>query len=99
MPSTLTPLEFDAEAYLDANPDVKASGGDALQHFVYYGRVEGRPLRTEQSALRQARLAQLPEGFDAQLYLEANPDVAAASVDAIDHYFEHGKAENRRLRP
>jgi chondroitin 4-sulfotransferase 11 len=37
--------------------------------------------------------------FDPQLYLLANPDVAAAGVDPEQHYLEHGKREKRRLRP
>jgi S-adenosylmethionine synthetase len=35
---------FDAAAYLQANPDVRASGIDPRQHFVQYGYSEGRPL-------------------------------------------------------
>ncbi|QQC64177.1 phytanoyl-CoA dioxygenase family protein [Paraburkholderia ginsengisoli] len=99
MPSTLTPLEFDANAYLEANPDVRASGGNALQHYVYYGRFEGRPMRLPQphEAVVPPELVAL--GFDTVLYLEANPDVAAAGVDPVAHYLEYGRAENRRIRP
>jgi hypothetical protein len=99
MPSSLTPLDFDAEAYLDANPDVAASGGDALQHYVYYGRFEGRPMKPGQPrpAVIPPELVAL--GFDPALYLEANPDVAMAGVDPVLHYVEFGKAENRRIRP
>ena len=39
------------------------------------------------------------EEFDAAAYLAANPDVAAAGVDAYRHYVSHGVAEGRRLRP
>lgn len=39
------------------------------------------------------------ETFDKQLYLQANPDVAAAGVDAVEHYWLHGRKENRKLRP
>ena len=70
-----------------------------MQHYIYYGRFEGRPLSSAESIQRKARLAQLPDGFDAKLYLEANPDVAAAGVDAVDHYVEFGRAEGRPLRP
>jgi hypothetical protein len=100
MPSSLTPIiNFDGDAYLDANPDVAANGGDALQHYIYYGRFEGRPLSSAESSQRKARLAQLPGGFDPKLYLEANPDVAAAGVDAVDHFVEFGRAEGRPLQP
>ncbi|MES1202004.1 MAG: phytanoyl-CoA dioxygenase family protein [Pseudomonadota bacterium] len=37
--------------------------------------------------------------FDPKLYLLANPDVAAAGVDPLEHYRKHGMAEGRRLRP
>jgi len=39
------------------------------------------------------------EAFDPQLYLLANPDVAAAGVDPTQHYLQHGLGEKRRLRP
>lgn len=46
----------------------------------------------------QARWQQ-DEVFDPQLYLLANPDVAAAGVDPAQHYLLHGRREKRRLRP
>jgi ectoine hydroxylase-related dioxygenase (phytanoyl-CoA dioxygenase family) len=39
-----------------------------------------------------------PYHFDANAYLEANPDVAKAGADALEHYIRHGHAERRRLR-
>jgi GT2 family glycosyltransferase len=39
------PLDFDAEFYLVLNPDVKASGVDAGEHYRNYGRNEGRRYR------------------------------------------------------
>jgi hypothetical protein len=36
---------FDAELYYAANPDVKNAGMPALQHWLDYGRQEGRALR------------------------------------------------------
>jgi hypothetical protein len=44
-------------------------------------------------------VAQLPADFDADLYLQANPDVARAGVDAAGHYRCYGAREGRRLRP
>jgi len=41
----------------------------------------------------------VPKWFDPQLYLRANPDVAAAGFDALDHYKKYGRAEGRPLRP
>jgi hypothetical protein len=39
------PKDFDAKAYLKANPDVKAAKADPVQHWLTYGYKEGRPLR------------------------------------------------------
>ncbi len=50
-------------------------------------------------AVRRPPAAELPPDFDAALYLLANPDVAAAGVDAGEHYLVHGSRENRALRP
>ncbi len=50
----------------------------------------------------QAVKSQQPDGpyhFDSVAYLLANPDVAAAGVDPLQHYLEHGHRERRRLKP
>ena len=39
------------------------------------------------------------DAFDPAFYLLANPDVAAAGIDATTHYLVHGRKEKRRLRP
>ncbi len=38
-------------------------------------------------------------GFDEDLYLEANPDLARSNVDPLRHYLWVGWRENRKLRP
>ena len=38
----------------------------------------------------------LPEGFNTAIYLELNPDVAAAGVDPIQHWFDYGAKEGRQ---
>jgi hypothetical protein len=38
-----------------------------------------------------------PYVFDGNAYLAANPDVAAAGIDPLEHYLRHGHAERRRL--
>jgi hypothetical protein len=40
-----------------------------------------------------------PYQFDAAQYLAANPDVAQAGIDPLEHYLRHGHQERRRLRP
>jgi SAM-dependent methyltransferase len=39
------PADFSVESYLDANPDVRAAGIDAAEHYVRFGWKEGRSLR------------------------------------------------------
>lgn len=39
------PMGFDGEAYLAANPDVRAAGMDAVEHWRSFGYAEGRKLR------------------------------------------------------
>jgi O-methyltransferase len=44
------PCDFDAEFYLESNPDVAAAGHDAIQHYLRYGRNEGRPYTRNKNA-------------------------------------------------
>lgn len=39
------PTNFDAEAYLDAHPDVRQAGMNPFFHYREYGRLEGRAIR------------------------------------------------------
>ena len=41
--------QFDGELYLQRHPDVRAAGVNPLEHYVRYGRSEGRPMPTPQS--------------------------------------------------
>jgi SAM-dependent methyltransferase len=60
----------------------------------YSSRVVGEP-----SPLDTAVAVVVPLDFDKDAYLAANPDVAAAGLDAAEHYLRHGQHENRPLRP
>ena len=42
--------------------------------------------------------ATLPQDFDSATYLEINPDVREAGVDAIEHYLRHGLLEGREYK-
>jgi len=44
-PQPTLPPGFDAHAYLQANPDVAASGADPVRHWIQFGQYEGRRLR------------------------------------------------------
>lgn len=95
---------FNPETYLSLHADVKAvtqgmtpedARSFAYWHFVHHGAQEGRAHAPDV----------LPPGFNAQRYLQLNPDLDAhtktmpaeeASSFATWHYTRHGKAENRR---
>jgi GT2 family glycosyltransferase/ubiquinone/menaquinone biosynthesis C-methylase UbiE len=76
---------FAAQAYLDQNFDVEASGMSPLLHYVRHGWREGRN----------------PHPFFANdWYLEQNPDVLAAGrQNPLDHYLQCGWREGRWPNP
>ncbi|MEJ0016324.1 MAG: glycosyltransferase [Acetobacteraceae bacterium] len=75
---------FDAEWYQSRYPDVAASGGEPLHHFVHYGAAEGRdPNRF----------------FDSAWYLAHYPDVANSGQHPLLHYLQMGAAELRNPHP
>jgi hypothetical protein len=78
---------FDSAAYLAANPDVAASGMDALQHYSQYGKAEGRnaPM-TAGTAAANAYTA--PNGLNPYTYEGAtyNPTSYAAQQAAATGY-------------
>ncbi len=77
-----TSVFFDAEFYLEDNPDVKAAGVDPALHYLVHGGSEGR----NPCAF-----------FSTKQYLLQNPDVAAARTNALLHYELYGRREGRGL--
>lgn len=71
---------------------------------IYLGNA---PLPAMRVIEQSARLAprgrtprdRLPAGFDAHWYLGKHPDVAAAGLDAGEHFLKHGQFEGRAWRP
>lgn len=56
-------------------------------------------MKVDEEQLRAfSALAPEETGFDATTYLRLNPDVAASGMDAYEHYVNHGRLENRRIR-
>ena len=90
---------FDAEYYAQMYPDVVAALGtdaDAMyQHYVTFGRAEGRQAVSPDTAVSQPG----NDGFDVVFYARMYPDVVAAlgtDADALyQHYVTFGKAEGR----
>jgi hypothetical protein len=50
-PLTL-PIDFDADDYLDLNPDVHKAGVDAVEHYLNHGHAEKRPYKKISQLLR-----------------------------------------------
>jgi glycosyltransferase involved in cell wall biosynthesis len=91
--------EFDADQYRLRYSDLsKASAVDAYNHFLSFGRAEGRHgrlTRDEVTALR-------PDVFDPDHYRIRYPDIALMSrAQATEHYLALGITEGRvgRLAP
>ena len=76
----LTVNGFDAQYYVEHNPDVAAAGVDPLAHFNSSGWHEGR----NPNAM-----------FDTKGYLAHYSDVAAAGVNPLAHYEQSGWKEGR----
>jgi len=75
---------FDANWYLERNPDVAPFRGGPLWHYLRFGATEGRdphPL------------------FCTSFYLKNNPDVAQAGINPLFHYLRRGGAERRDPHP
>lgn len=88
------PTDFDPEFYLTANPDIAIAGIDPAQHYLRCGKAEGRRYKAISISAPEIA-ALLPEGFDPDYYLRANPDVADVGADPIEHYLKSGKTEKR----
>ena len=75
-------LFFDADFYLNSNPDVGASGMDAALHYLLHGAREGRDPSPY---------------FSTHQYLITFPDVAESGWNALAHYEIYGRREMRKI--
>ncbi len=100
--------DFSTSFYLLDNPEVSEADVNPFFHYVTVGAAEGKSARPpmqdplpnaehEHKATEAIRL--LRPHFDAQFYLQANPDIAEAGIDPLVHYFNHGWKENRDPTP
>ena len=87
---------FSTRRYLADHPDVREAGFNPFHHFIAHGLAEGRgaragqgdePAATERDAVAQA--------FDARFYRLANPDVAKAGLNPLEHFLAWGWREGR----
>jgi hypothetical protein len=75
---------FDAEWYLDANPDVHEAGFNPFEHYLQFGAHEGRNPHPM---------------FDAGWYQRENPDVRESGDNPLLHYLRTGDAKGRSPHP
>jgi MoaA/NifB/PqqE/SkfB family radical SAM enzyme len=73
---------FDADYCRGNYPDLQTGGIDPVEHYLYYGGVEGR------------RPSPAFSGTD---YYHANPDVAACGYNPLLHYELIGRSEGRKI--
>ncbi|WP_291321203.1 hypothetical protein [Desulfonatronospira sp.] len=71
---------FDAQYYIEHNPDVKQSDMDPLTHYMNHGWKEGLNPSAK---------------FNTNKYLEQNPDVSMDYINPLEHYVLYGQHENR----
>lgn len=85
---------FNTFEYLAANPDVLAAGVNGFQHYLSNGAYEGRAPNATFITFAD---------FDAETYLDSNPDLAAAGIDtaleAYGHFVVFGQFEGRPGAP
>ena len=102
--------DFDTDYYLRANSDVGIAEVNPLYHYARYGRKEGRrpkpprypgeaaaaPLdTTKANPTEAAHMALIAPEFDKNYYLDRNPAVRTAGMDAALHYLRQGWKELR----
>ncbi len=98
-PQELLPSDFSAALYIDLNPDLAAlvrSSSVAEAHYLDYGRAEGRAYKLDED-----RYGQLPADFDAEAYLDINPDLEefrGKLMAAQGHYLASGRQEGRAYK-
>jgi glycosyltransferase involved in cell wall biosynthesis len=56
---------------------------------------QGNQASTQRHKAPSQGIHELPVGFDRDLYLKLNPDLAKTGVDPIRHYLHHGRYEGR----
>jgi glycosyltransferase involved in cell wall biosynthesis len=93
--------DFDPEFYKSFYSDLASFDEKRLRrHYALHGRNEGRYCSSERLLTELEKThGKLPEGFDADEYRAANPDLAKAGIDtdwrAVEHFLRHGRREGR----
>lgn len=90
---------FDELKYLRANADVFGARLNGWDHYVRYGKEEGREAWITPPATLDADLKAngMSGTFDKEAYYRLRPDVKAAKIDALTHYQRDGYWEHQDL--
>lgn len=92
--------EFDVQAYLAAHPTSPESGKTPAEHCIMtYGSFDWRPQQSRLPAISSAAIKTFVKFFDAEYYISHNNDVAAASLDPLNHFINNGQYEYRDPAP
>ena len=88
--------DFSTRGYLAIHEEVARA-----QHnpFIDYLRHRSRTQSPREASTSDDELARGERGIDQSWYLETYPDIAAAGMDPVCHYLDHGWREGRDPRP
>lgn len=89
------PLDFDAKAYLELNPDIAQIEVNPYQHYLLFGKSEKRSYKRETEI---DFFAQLPVDFDAEEYRQLHSDLTHYTGNLETHYLHYGIREFRRYK-
>jgi hypothetical protein len=83
---------FDEDGYKKAHGDLAANNWheSSWAHYQRHGHGEGRKIVVKANDAHSGT-------FDGSHYLSTHPDVAAAGVDAAEHFFNYGYSEGRKV--
>jgi glycosyltransferase involved in cell wall biosynthesis len=92
------PLDFDARAYLELNPDLADKHINPFEHYLLIGQREGRAFKRQGQDEAPHPANELPDDFDPEEYRRLHPDLAHYTGDLTSHYLQHGIVEFRRYK-
>lgn len=73
---------FDAAWYVQEYPDVAGSGIDPYQHYILYGKKNGRFCSAEEKEQKN---------FDAVWYMKEYPYILTSGLEPYEYYVKYGK--------